>query len=316
MISALRIRDADTHEPESAADLRRGPRTPLLLHRRGGARLHPVGRLPAHRRAGERPGHPADRAPAGGPHPGRREADGTRPRPAAAPGRGPRRRRAGVRRPPRPADPRPHARRARPRRRAGPGPTAHRHAPVGPGGTGARPGGGDRAGAHRRCRRRPAGRRRRPQRPAPAALPGLHHHAGRGRGDPGGALPPQPPPGRPRLGAPDRPHPGPVDRRPRHRDPARPTARRLPRRRLPPRIRHRGTDLHGLAALAAAGHGLTALPLPLAATLPAVAAVPVAAPRLVHRTELIHPTLPTDTARRLADLLTDRQPGEGDAGRG
>lgn len=83
-----------------------------------------------------------------------------------------------------------------------------------------------------------------------------------------------------------------------------------------PRIRHRGTDLHGLAALAAAGHGLTALPLPLAATLPAVAAVPVAAPRLVHRTELIHPTLPTDTTRRLADLLTDRQPGEGDAGRG
>lgn len=74
-----------------------------------------------------------------------------------------------------------------------------------------------------------------------------------------------------------------------------------------PRVRHRGTDLHGLAALAAAGHGLAALPLPLAATLPGIAAVPVAAPRLVHRTELIHPANPTEAARRFADLVTDRQ---------
>ncbi|WP_323185453.1 LysR family transcriptional regulator [Kitasatospora sp. NBC_01287] len=73
-----------------------------------------------------------------------------------------------------------------------------------------------------------------------------------------------------------------------------------------PRIRHRGTDLHGLAALAAAGHGLVALPLPLAAALPGVAAVPVAEPRLVHRTELLHPAEPTAAARRLADLLTGR----------
>ncbi|MFI6764699.1 LysR family transcriptional regulator [Streptomyces sp. NPDC050355] len=71
-----------------------------------------------------------------------------------------------------------------------------------------------------------------------------------------------------------------------------------------PRIRHRGTDLLGLAALAAAGHGLTALPLPLAATLPDVTAVPVAEPRLVHRTELLHAAHPTDTARQLAELLT------------
>ncbi|MBB4921066.1 LysR family transcriptional regulator [Kitasatospora kifunensis] len=80
-----------------------------------------------------------------------------------------------------------------------------------------------------------------------------------------------------------------------------------------PRIRHRGTDLHGLAALAAAGHGLAALPLPLAAALPGLAAVPVAEPRLVHRTELIHPANPTDAARQLADLVTDRQstPGDG-----
>jgi DNA-binding transcriptional LysR family regulator len=71
-----------------------------------------------------------------------------------------------------------------------------------------------------------------------------------------------------------------------------------------PRIRYRGTDLHGLAALAAAGHGLAALPLPLAAALPGIAAVPVSEPRLVHRTELIHPANPTDAARRLAELIT------------
>lgn len=73
-----------------------------------------------------------------------------------------------------------------------------------------------------------------------------------------------------------------------------------------PRIRHLGTDVHGLAALAAAGHGLAALPRSLAAALPGVAAVPVRAPRLVHRTELLHPTEPTGPARRLTELLTGR----------
>ncbi|MFG2989602.1 LysR family transcriptional regulator [Streptomyces sp. NPDC048257] len=73
-----------------------------------------------------------------------------------------------------------------------------------------------------------------------------------------------------------------------------------------PRFRHLGTDVHGLAALAAADHGLAALPLPLAAALPGVTAVPVRAPRLVHRTELLHPADPSAPARRLADLLTDR----------
>ncbi|MFJ5677745.1 LysR family transcriptional regulator [Streptomyces sp. NPDC093097] len=71
-----------------------------------------------------------------------------------------------------------------------------------------------------------------------------------------------------------------------------------------PRIRHRGTDLHGLAALAAAGHGLAALPLPLAAALPGIAAVPVGRPRLVHRTELVHPVNPSGPASQLADLIT------------
>ncbi|MFW6692644.1 LysR family transcriptional regulator [Streptomyces sp. MAR4 CNX-425] len=75
-----------------------------------------------------------------------------------------------------------------------------------------------------------------------------------------------------------------------------------------PRLRHRGTDLHGLASLAAAGLGLTALPLPLAATFPGVTAVPVEEPRLVHRTELIHTAHPTATAQQLAALIP--HPGE------
>ncbi|MEU5305425.1 LysR family transcriptional regulator [Streptomyces noursei] len=73
-----------------------------------------------------------------------------------------------------------------------------------------------------------------------------------------------------------------------------------------PWIRHRGTDLHGLAALAAAGHGLAALPLSVAATLPGIAAVPVSEPRLVHRVELVHPVNPTVPARQLADLIAGR----------
>lgn len=73
-----------------------------------------------------------------------------------------------------------------------------------------------------------------------------------------------------------------------------------------PRIRHLGTDVHGLAALAAAGHGLAALPRSLAAALPGVTAVPIRAPRLIHRTELLHPADPTAPARRLTELLTDR----------
>jgi DNA-binding transcriptional LysR family regulator len=83
-----------------------------------------------------------------------------------------------------------------------------------------------------------------------------------------------------------------------------------------PRIRHRGTDLHGLAVLAAAGHGLAALPLPLAAALPGLAAVPIGEPRLVHRTELIHPANPSAAARQLAALVAEGKLPEGDAGSG
>ncbi|WP_329620630.1 LysR family transcriptional regulator [Streptomyces sp. NBC_01255] len=54
-------------------------------------------------------------------------------------------------------------------------------------------------------------------------------------------------------------------------------------------LRYEGTDTRTLAALAAAGHGLALLPLPVAAGVPGTAAVPLVAPRLVHRTELLLP---------------------------
>ena len=53
-------------------------------------------------------------------------------------------------------------------------------------------------------------------------------------------------------------------------------------------LRYEGTDTSMLVALAAEGHGLTALPGPTAERFPGVARVPVMSPRLVHRTELLH----------------------------
>jgi len=55
-----------------------------------------------------------------------------------------------------------------------------------------------------------------------------------------------------------------------------------------PALRYEGTDLRALTALAAAGHGLTLLPHSLATGLPDTSAVPLTAPRVVHRTELVH----------------------------
>lgn len=49
-----------------------------------------------------------------------------------------------------------------------------------------------------------------------------------------------------------------------------------------------GTDTRTLGGLAAAGHGLTLLPLSLAAGIAGAVAVPLSGPRLVHRTELLH----------------------------
>ncbi|MEV4949699.1 LysR family transcriptional regulator [Streptomyces sp. NPDC053755] len=52
-------------------------------------------------------------------------------------------------------------------------------------------------------------------------------------------------------------------------------------------VRHEGTDVHTLGALAAAGHGLALLPASVAGGIPGAVAVPLIAPRLVHRTELV-----------------------------
>ncbi|MET9373698.1 LysR family transcriptional regulator [Streptomyces sp. NPDC002992] len=51
---------------------------------------------------------------------------------------------------------------------------------------------------------------------------------------------------------------------------------------------YEGTDTRTLGALAAAGHGLTLLPVSLASAIAGAVAVPLAAPRLAHRTELLH----------------------------
>ncbi|WP_370415503.1 LysR family transcriptional regulator [Streptomyces fradiae] len=59
-----------------------------------------------------------------------------------------------------------------------------------------------------------------------------------------------------------------------------------------PSLRYEGTDVRTVAALAAAGHGLALLPRSAAASGPGAVLVPLAAPRLVHRTELLHGGLP------------------------
>ncbi|MFJ7276359.1 LysR family transcriptional regulator [Kitasatospora sp. NPDC098663] len=71
-----------------------------------------------------------------------------------------------------------------------------------------------------------------------------------------------------------------------------------------PATRYRGTDVHGLLALVATGHGLSLLPASVLAGAPGVASAPVSAPRLVHRTELVHGSLPEGPAALLARLLS------------
>jgi DNA-binding transcriptional LysR family regulator len=72
-------------------------------------------------------------------------------------------------------------------------------------------------------------------------------------------------------------------------------------------LRYEGTDVRTVTALTAAGHGLTLLPRPAATGVPGTVAVPLTAPRLVHRTELLHGGgtggAAADLARRL--LPTD-----------
>ncbi|MEV6973576.1 LysR family transcriptional regulator [Kitasatospora sp. NPDC093806] len=71
-----------------------------------------------------------------------------------------------------------------------------------------------------------------------------------------------------------------------------------------PAARYLGTDVRGLLALVAAGHGLALLPAAALAGVAGVTGVPVRAPRLVHRTELVHGALPEGPAALLARLLT------------
>ncbi|MYW20777.1 LysR family transcriptional regulator [Streptomyces sp. SID2955] len=67
-----------------------------------------------------------------------------------------------------------------------------------------------------------------------------------------------------------------------------------------PALRYEGTDVRALTALTAAGHGLTLLPRQAAAGVPGTVAVPLTAPRVVHRTELLHGGSPGEAA---ADLV-------------
>lgn len=72
---------------------------------------------------------------------------------------------------------------------------------------------------------------------------------------------------------------------------------------------YEGTDTLTLLALVAAGHGLAVLPAAvLARSVSAkegITAVPVDAPRLVHRTELLHGHIDGPAAAELADVLAE-----------
>ncbi|WP_311315052.1 LysR family transcriptional regulator [Streptomyces naphthomycinicus] len=74
-----------------------------------------------------------------------------------------------------------------------------------------------------------------------------------------------------------------------------------------PALRYEGTDVRTLTALAAAGHGLTLLPARAATGVPGTVAVPLTAPRVVHRTELLHGGAPGGAAAELVRSL----PGTG-----
>ncbi|MEV6841034.1 LysR family transcriptional regulator [Streptomyces sp. NPDC051133] len=69
-------------------------------------------------------------------------------------------------------------------------------------------------------------------------------------------------------------------------------------------LRYDGTDVRTLTALAAAGHGLTLLPRSAAADVPGTVAVPLTAPRVIHRTELLHGGSPGGAAADVVRRLT------------
>ncbi|MGP4111962.1 LysR family transcriptional regulator [Streptomyces sp. 4N509B] len=75
-------------------------------------------------------------------------------------------------------------------------------------------------------------------------------------------------------------------------------------------MRYDGGDVRGLLALAAAGHGLTVLPLPVVDGAAGVRAVPLSSPQLVHRTEALHGgTLDGPAALLAAGLAPAATPG-------
>ncbi|MGR3934028.1 LysR family transcriptional regulator [Streptomyces sp. BRA346] len=69
-------------------------------------------------------------------------------------------------------------------------------------------------------------------------------------------------------------------------------------------LTYEGTDVRALLALTAAGHGLALLPHTAAENAPGIAAIPLTAPRLIHRTELLHGPAVNGPARTLAAVLT------------
>ncbi|GAA0561781.1 MULTISPECIES: LysR family transcriptional regulator [Streptomyces] len=69
-------------------------------------------------------------------------------------------------------------------------------------------------------------------------------------------------------------------------------------------LTYEGTDVRGLVALTAAGHGLALLPHPATKGAPGIVTAPLIAPRLVHRTELLHGPAVDGPARTLAAVVT------------
>ncbi|MER7761629.1 LysR family transcriptional regulator [Streptomyces sp. NPDC097619] len=76
-----------------------------------------------------------------------------------------------------------------------------------------------------------------------------------------------------------------------------------------PRLRYTGADLRGLGLLVAAGHGLAALPVPVAAGLADTVVVPVTVPVLVHRTEALHPRGPAPAVEGVLAALARARGG-------
>lgn len=75
-----------------------------------------------------------------------------------------------------------------------------------------------------------------------------------------------------------------------------------------PALRLEGADLHALTRLVAAGHGLALLPCSAATGVPGTVAVPLTAPRVVHRTELVHGGALRGAAATLGERLRDPAP--------